>query len=178
MIEKLICVVLLATIVSASSFGCMAHSGGPNMPQSFKNCKVPVCQNGPYTGYGCNNGICPYICYGGACLHVGGSMAGPNGFQGRQIGGHPGMGGPFPMQDPSFGGFGGAMLSGPGSPMMDPFGNPSYDGYDPYGYGQDMGYSSASGRRGRSKRESCPDGDCEDDEKSADSSKSSSGSSN
>lgn len=182
MIKKFICVILLSALVSASPFACMGHVGGPGMPQTFKNCKAPVCHNGPYTGYGCSNGICPYICHGTACTQVGGPMVGPTPFPGRQMGNPFPMGNAFGMQDPNFGGFGGGMMpgmSGPGPNMMDPFGNPSFGGYDGYGYGQDMGHlSSGSSRRGRSKRESCSSSDCEDDDKSGESGKTNSGSAN
>nr|CDS28480.1 expressed protein [Hymenolepis microstoma] len=163
----------------------MGPVGGPGMPQTFKNCKAPVCHNGQFTGYGCSNGICPYICHGGACTQVGSPMMTPSTFPGRQMGNHFAMSNAFGMQEPNFGGFGGGMMtgmSGAGPNMMDPYGNSAFGGYDGYGYGQDMGYppqsSSGSNRRGRSKRESCPNGDCEDDDKSGESGKANSGNPN
>ncbi|VDD81645.1 unnamed protein product [Mesocestoides corti] len=34
---------------------------------NFRKCNTPVCTNGPFYGFGCDSGVCAFVCYGDAC---------------------------------------------------------------------------------------------------------------
>lgn len=160
---------LLFGILSVSAIGCMS----PGIPHSFKNCKTSVCHSGAYTGYNCNNGICPYICIGNSCTQVG--VMGSHGYPNRPYGLYSVSQG-FGMPDTSYSDFG--MTGYGGGSAVDQFGGGyGYDFVMGNGYAQDMGHSLSS-RRSRTKRESHPNSEFDEDDKSNDSEKTTSGSSN
>ncbi|VDN99766.1 unnamed protein product [Rodentolepis nana] len=45
--------------------GCMNGQCGGFY--DFRRCNAHSCLSGPYHGYGCNGGVCRYICFGGMC---------------------------------------------------------------------------------------------------------------
>ena len=56
----------LCVLANAYTFTIMSPQYG-----NFQNCQQPVCYSGQYTGYGCNQGRCPYVCSNGVCDPMG-----------------------------------------------------------------------------------------------------------